>query len=57
MLSKIFNRFLTYKNPLFGGDGSFFVGDYTKTVSETVLVEFAKELKVCIYNNLLFVII
>jgi hypothetical protein len=37
---------LTHKNSLFGGEGFLFVGDYTKTVSETVFVDFVEELQV-----------
>jgi len=37
-----------HKNSLFGGEGFLFVGDYTKTVSETVFVDFVEELQVCI---------
>jgi len=47
VLSKIFKEFFIHKNALFGGEGFLFVGDYTKTVSETVLVDFVKDLKVC----------
>jgi hypothetical protein len=48
VLNKVFQTFLTYKNPLFGGEGFLFVGDYTKTISETVFAEFVEELQVCI---------
>ena len=47
VFSKIFKEFLSHKNTLFGGEGFLFIGDYTKTVSETVLVEFTEELQVC----------
>lgn len=48
VLSKIFKEFLSHKNTLFGGEGFLFIDDCnTKTVSETVLVEFTEELQVC----------
>ncbi|PKY51079.1 hypothetical protein RhiirA4_467914 [Rhizophagus irregularis] len=55
VLSKIFKIFLTYKNSLFGGEGFLFIGDYTKTVSETVFVDFVEELQ--IFGDILFLTI
>jgi hypothetical protein len=52
VLSKVFKEFLIRKNTLFGGEGFFFIGDYTKTISETILVEFTEELQVCNYLHL-----
>ncbi|CAB4474100.1 unnamed protein product [Rhizophagus irregularis] len=55
VLSKIFKIFLTYKNSLFGGEGFLFIGDYTKTVSETVFIDFVEELQ--IFGDILFLTI
>ncbi|CAB5388498.1 unnamed protein product [Rhizophagus irregularis] len=55
VLSKIFKIFLSYKNSLFGGEGFLFIGDYTKTVSETVFVDFVEELQ--IFGDILFLTI
>ncbi|PKY30695.1 hypothetical protein RhiirB3_447908 [Rhizophagus irregularis] len=55
VLSKIFKIFLSYKNSLFGGEGFLFIGDYTKTVSETVFIDFVEELQ--IFGDILFLTI
>ncbi|CAB5184252.1 unnamed protein product [Rhizophagus irregularis] len=55
VLSKIFKIFLIYKNSLFGGEGFLFIGDYTKTVSETVFIDFVEELQ--IFGDILFLTI
>ena len=52
-LNKVFEKFLEMKDIRFGGDSSFFIGEYSKTVSESVIVEFVEEVKV-FYNLLIF---
>ena len=34
---------MTHENQLFRGEGFLFIGEYTKTVSETLLVDFIAE--------------
>ena len=45
-LSKIFKVFLEKKDTSFGGNGSLFIGEFTKTISESVMVEFVDDVKV-----------
>lgn len=45
-LNKVFEKFLEMKDVRFGGDSSFFVGEFSKTISESIIVEFVEEIKV-----------
>lgn len=45
-LNKVFEKFIEMKDPRFGGEGSFFIGAFSKTISESIIVEFVEEVKV-----------
>lgn len=46
LLNKVFTIFLEKINNNFGGNGSLFIGEYSKIISESVMIEFIEEVKV-----------
>ncbi|PKB99426.1 hypothetical protein RhiirA5_414028 [Rhizophagus irregularis] len=54
-LNKVFENFIDMKDPRFGGEGSFFIGEFSKTISESIIVEFVEEAK--IFGDILFLTI
>ncbi len=46
LLNKVFKPFLEINNISFNDDGSLFIGEFSKIISESAMIEFVKEVKV-----------